>query len=287
MRLLTVSLALATAGLLACGTTTPTAPAGPDPQASSLAAQKLCYVFQHAGEACRASEDLVEAGGRTLKVAATIAHQMDLPGGAARNVSYAISLKGEEPGLPIEVLAKGTDPTDALDRGAQEWAALAGTALVDAVRDTGKSEAVAATLKASQRAPADAEAPAALTVGGLRAYPGISDFRGAPSGGPVVDHAALLEALSSEVTRLDANASHALLVSMKHDGNRMVCEKGEIDGKQASGVCAAATAFAWPAPVSPYSVRQVYVFVPGGTPPEARPAPAPDTDAAPVQDAPQ
>lgn len=279
MRLVTVSLALVSiAGVAGCGSSTPTAPVGADPQASSLAAQKLCYVFQHAGEECRASEDLVEAGGRTIKVAATIAHQMDLPGGAARNVAYAISLKGEEPGLPIEVLAKGTDPNDALDRGAQEWAALAGTALVDAVRDTGRSEAVAATLKASQRAPADAEAPAALPVGGLRAYPGISDFRGAPSGGPVVDHVSLLEALSSEVIRLDTDAPHALLVSMKHDGNRMVCEKGEIDGKNVAGVCAAARSFAWPAPVTPYSVRQVYVLVPGGTPPEARPAPAADTD---------
>jgi hypothetical protein len=265
--------ALAALLLAACSfSSEPPAPPGPDPQATTLAAQKLCYVFEYVDEDCRASQDVVEAGDRTLRVEAVVENAMDLPGGAARNVAYRVSLKGEEPAYRVEVVAKGTDPRDALDRGAQEWAALAGTALVDAVRDTGRSAAVHAALVAGRRAPADSPVPSALTLGSFRAYPGISDFRGAVQGGPRLDHAGLLEALAGPLGGLDPDGLHSVVLAMKHDGSRVQCERGEIDGSGSTALCRAAASFAWPAPVSPYAVRQVYILVPAGTPPEARPA---------------
>ena len=265
--------------LAACtGTATTTPEAGPDPAASAVTAQKLCYVFQHVRDSCRASGDLVELDGRTLKVEATFKHQVDLPGGAARNIAYAVSLNGESAAYAVEVMAKGTDPDDAVDRAAQAWAALVGTAIADGIRDTGTSDAVAATLIAGKRMK-EGPAPAALPLGTFRVYPGIFDIRGAMQDGPHVDHAGLLEALSGPLSAAAAGKPHSVLVSMKHDGARMTCERGELDGRALIDVCAAAESFGWPAAATPYSVRQFYLMVPGPTPAGAVPPPAAETDA--------
>lgn len=266
-------------GFTACtGNATPTPPPGPDPTASAKAAQKLCYVFQHVGVDCRASQDLVEVGDDTFKVDGVITHQVDLPGGAARNVAFEAHRGPVTLAHPVEILGKGTSPDDALDRAAQEWAALAGTAIVDAVRDTGRSEAVVAALKAGKRAPADAEATPALAVGPFHAYPGIPDIRGAMSGGPRVDHQELLGVLLSELTDLDPGTPHTLSFSLKNPGSPQ-CDKAELDGERKDGVCNIIGAFAWPTPVQPYTVRQVYVLKPGPVPTPPAPPAATDTDA--------
>jgi hypothetical protein len=118
----------------------------------------------------------------------------------------------------------------------------------------------------------EGEAPAALPVGTFRVYPGIFDIRGAMQNGPHVDHAGLLEAVAGPLANLPAGKPHSLLVSMKHDGSRMTCERGELDGEAVLSVCSAAEAFGWPAAATPYSVRQFYLLVPGPTPAGAVPA---------------
>jgi hypothetical protein len=255
----------------ACSTPPP-APAGPDPEATRLAAQKLCYVFQYVDERCRPSEDLVEVGDATYRVAATIHHRMDIAGQAARGVRFEISLDGQPPTFGVDGLGKGLSSTDALDRAAQEWAALAGTAFVDAIRATGRADAVRASLAVAGRAPKGDGDPA-VRAGPFLAYPGLSDFRGAPQGGPIVDHEGLIGALQSEVIALDASRPHSLLVIVKHDGSRFVCERGQIDGEDVGRVCEVAASFSWPPPVTPYAVRQFYVLSPT---PEAPEQPAVD-----------
>lgn len=278
---------LALAITLAACTGTPPAPEGPDPEATRIAAQKLCIVFDYVDVKCRASEDLVEAGDRTLRVAATIRHRVEVAGQAAYSVRYEVSLHGEAPGYAVDVLGKGLSPADALDRAAQEWAALAGTAIVDGVRATGRTDAGQAALARVGRAP-KGEGPPAIPLGGFQVYPGLADFRGAAQGGPVIDHPGLLGALASELTGLDAARPHSLLVSVKHDGTRFVCETGQIDGADVTRVCDAAAAFGWPPPVRQYAARQFYLLVPASNAEDtAPPATAATPEAAPAEPAPE
>jgi len=261
--------------LVACtGNATPTPEVGPDPQASAAGAKRLCYVFQHVGAECRASQDLVEVGDVTLKVDATIRHQVDLPGGAARNVAFEVHSGGKVIAAPIEILGKGNDPADAVDRAASDWAAMAGTAIVDASRDDGTSSAVIAALKAGRRSP-EGLVSGPIAVGPFHAYPGIPEIRGAMAGGPKVDHAGLLGAAVSHLSKLDADTPHTVLFSVQNDGTA-TCEKARVDGKPDSTLCGIAAAWGWPTPASPYQVRQVYILKPGPVP--ASPA-ASDTDA--------
>jgi hypothetical protein len=258
--------------LAGCTGGAPAPEPGPDPEATRIAAQKLCIVFQYVDVKCRASEDLVEAGDRTLRVAATVRHKVDVAGTAARSVRYEVSLNGEPPGFGVDVLGKGLSPADALDRAAQEWAALAGTAIVDAVRHTGRADAAHAALARVGRA-AKGEGPLGLSSGPFTVYPGLSDFRGAAQGGPNVDHEGLVGVLASEILALDPSTPHSLLVAVTHDGVRFACESGQIDGRDVDRVCQVAASFTWPAPVRQYSARQFYAIVPRAQP---APAAAPD-----------
>lgn len=295
-------IAILLAALAACTGGTPPAPSGPSPEATQSAVKTLCLVFAHVGERCQASEDLVVAGDTRLRVAATIQHAMDLGGQATRSVRYQASLGGEPVSYDVDVLGKGTDPADAFDRAAQEWSALAGTALVDAARHTGRSDAVRAVLASARRTTPGPGEPA-HEIGPFLAYPGLPDFRGAVQGGPRVNHVRLLEALSSEIGSVSADSPHSLLVIVRHDGERFRCERGQIDGEDVQRVCDVAGAFGWPAPVSrKYSLRQFYMLRPAegvaepegaaGTPKieapdteaperEAPDTEAPDTDASP------
>lgn len=267
------------AALAACTSGTPPAPSGPSPEATQAAGTTLCLVFAHVGERCQASEDLVVAGDTRLRVVATVQHAMDLGGQATRSVRYQASLGGEPLSYDVDVLGKGTDPADAFERAAQEWSALAGTALVDAARHTGRSDAVRAVLASVKRATPGPGEPA-HKVGPFLAYAGLPDFRGAVQGGPRVDHERLLAALSSEIGAVNPKTPHSLLVIVRHDGQRFVCERGQIDGEDVQRVCDVAAAFGWPAPVSrKYSVRQFYMLRPaeGVAEPEGTPASS-DTD---------
>ena len=264
-------LALPLTLLAACSGGAPAEPAGPDARGSALVAEKLCFVFRHVKETCRNSEDLVEVGDKTIKVEATEKTRLDFPGGAMRNFVVTFSLKGEAPSYGVEFVSKGTSVDNAWDRGAQEWAALAGTAVVDAMVDNGTS---VATHRVSKK---PGEVPTVGTRGPFRVYPGVSDFRGAPKGGPVVDHEGLMTALAGEIDGLDASGPHSVMVKMKIEGSSAVCEAGQIDGKDVGAVCERASAFAWAAPLSPYTVRQFYMLVPG----EPVLAPAAPVEAAP------
>jgi hypothetical protein len=217
----------------------------------------------------------VEVGARTLRVEATLEQEVKMAGGAARNLAFRVSLRGEEPGMRIDVLGKGSSPKDADDRAAQEWAALAGTALVDAFRDTGRSEAVFHILSRDKRPPGPEPEPA-HQAGSFRVYPGIADFRGAVKGGnPKVDHGPLLQAMVSDLAALEVSRPHVVLVSVRHDG-RVECEKVQVDGVDSPRLCDVARAFAWPAPETPYAARQTYVLVPGDMPPEPPSIPVPE-----------
>ena len=163
-----------------------------------------------------------------------------------------------------------------MDRAANDWAAMAGTAVVDAIRDDGTNAAVLAALKAGKRAP-DGLATAPLEVGPFHAYAGIPEIRGAMAGGPKVDHAGLLGVLVSDLSKLDASQSHTVMLSVQNDGTAK-CDKAQVDGKDDQGLCQIVAAFGWPTPASPYSLRQVYVLKPGPVPAPA--ATDSDTDGA-------
>lgn len=269
--------------LAGCPSSTPEPAAGPDPQATRFAAQKLCYVFEYVDIKCRASEDLVEAGEHTLRVAATVQHRVDVARQAAISVRFEFALADEPPGHGVDVLGKGLSASDALDRAAQEWAALVGTAIVDGVRDLGRSDANRAALAMSGRGSKGPGEPA-IELDGFRVYPGLSDFRGAAQGGPRVDHASVIGALRSDLQPLSGDSAHSLLLAVQHDGSRFVCEKGRIDGRDSQRVCDVATTVPWPAPVTKYAARQFYLLVPapaesgepsGEPPPETPMEPAP------------
>lgn len=254
--------------LAACSGTATTEPAGPDPQASAVAAQNLCYIFQHAGDECRASQDLVEAGTRTLKVEATIEQQLAMSGGATRYVGFEVKTGGKTAMHRVRILGKGAGDKageQAVQRAAQEWAALAGTALVDSVRDDGTSTALVAGMKAGSLLPADAAPTPAISVGPFHAYPGIPDIRGAMQGGPSMDHAGLLAAMESQLAGLDGARLHTLQIIIRNDG-AVTCESVEVDGSADMKLCGVVGAFGWPSPASPYGVKQVYQLVPGPAP---------------------
>jgi len=234
----------------------------PDALGSSLAAQKLCYVFRYVKESCHVKGNVAQVGERSIPVDLTIVFQThsNLPGGSARNLSVAFSMAGEPPNYAVQSLARGSDARDALDRGAQEWAALAGTAVVDAFRDTGVSVA------AHQVSRHPGDAPVAVQRGPFHAYPGVGDFRGAPKGGPFLDHEALLGSLAGSIDGLDPSKPHSLYLAMKHDGQSMTCERGQIDGVDVGAVCERAAGASWAEPLSPYMVRQFYMLMPGRGP---------------------
>lgn len=234
----------------------------PDPQATRLAGEKLCYVFQYAGKKCRFSEDVLEVDDATYRIRATITYAVDLGGQAARMVRYEASIRGEEPAYAVEILGKGMSVDDALDRAAQEWAGLAGTAIADAALDTG-SRAVAHATKASGKK-VEGEPLPALELGSFRVYPGIYDLRGVVAPDETLDHEGLLQLLASEIASLDTDRPHSLLVSVQFDGKRFVCERATVNGADSARVCEIAETFAWPGPVSRYHLRQFYMLVPQG-----------------------
>jgi hypothetical protein len=229
----------------------------PDATASALTAQKLCYVFRHVKESCKVSENVVTVGDKAIKVETTVLYKKDVPGLALRHLMVEFSTDGQEPAFAVRSVAKGLNEQSTFDRGAQEWAAFAGTAVVDAMRSNGVSEAAHSVSKRK------GDAPAVGQRGPFHVYPGVSDFRGAPEGGPFVDHAGLIEALASEIDTLDPNKSHSLLVSLKRDDASLTCEQGQVDGVDSGELCLRAASFSWAKPLSTYSVRQFYLLVPG------------------------
>ncbi|TVQ90387.1 MAG: hypothetical protein EA397_12430 [Deltaproteobacteria bacterium] len=236
-------------------------PPGPDPDATRLAGERLCYVFQHAGKPCRVSEDLVEVEGKTYRLGATITYSVDLGGQAARMVRYEASISGEPLSYGVEILGKGTSPTDALSRAAEEWAGLAGTALADAVLDTGVRAATHATLRAGGKK-VEGDPPPAVQIGSYTAYPGAHDLRGATAPGAAMDHLGLLEAIRGEIDALDPSRPHSLLFSVQFDGKGFRCERAMIDGVDHEQACRVASTFEWPEPANRYQLRQFYMLVP-------------------------
>ncbi|MFK7931141.1 MAG: DUF6348 family protein [Myxococcota bacterium] len=278
--------------LAACSGGAALEPKGPNPQASAMAAERLCFVFQHAGETCRASQDLVEVGERTLKVEATIVTSAEAAGLATRYVAFEVDHAGKTAMHPVRIMGKGAGSDTAsaseaaLARAAQDWAALAGTALVDSIRDSGRSEALISAMKAGRLAPKEATAPPSIAVAGFHAYPGIVDLRGTMQGGPSMDHPGLLQAMDAELAGLDPGQVHTLLFTMRNDGS-VTCESAEVDGVAFDRLCPVIASFGWPTPSSPYGLKQAYVLVPGAPPavtPDPVDAGSDGADAPPVEE---
>lgn len=251
----------------ACSSNTPAGPVNElSEKASFLGAEKICYLLQHGGDECRVSGALVEYGGTTLSVKGVIRFAVDA-GGAARNVAFSIH-RGDEVILhPVEAMGKGMAEADALERSSQTWAAIAGTAAVDAVRNTGKSDVAMAALKAGRKAGADATAAPAIESANFVVYPGIPNIIGAMEGGPAMDHEAMVTVLTSAVGTLRAGEFHTITLAVRNAGS-IACDRVEVNGISKPELCSSLSGYPWPKPAAAtgYVLKQVYVYRPSGGP---------------------
>lgn len=282
MHRLAHSLALAAPiALAACGGSS--GPAA-DAEAGKLAADMLCEVWVKAGGACTVeaadgTPGKASADGHAFAVTVTPLQESPLQVETLVNLQVDLSVDGTaRPGWGGNQVGRGADRAKAIRHALNEWSAITLVPAIDALRNTGSSQALAGI----HDLPA---APSALPQGRHAVYLGHTQLKGATRDKQPIDAAGLLSAVAPRAEGWADDALHTITVVMEVSINRLSGTEtrqctSTVDGVPDEALCELARAFDWPKGGPGYIARQTYVFAPkpAGWPPAV---PAVDPSAAP------
>ena len=229
----------------ACGAG-PTAPAGPDPRASDVAAENLCKLFRGAQLACAREGTSLQTDAGALAVTArfdTLDERLGIT-----TFRGSVTVEDGPRVWSTRMGGFGSGREEALERGLHEWALVDGLALVDALR----ADPTQAALRSIEPTAADT----GLVVGDRPVFRGWTLQRPALEQG--VDHTELVRRLEPVVVGFDAGP-HAIRIEVSR-ANGPLTVGCSVDGA-APAPCPALDGVPWPE-VPGYELRQTYMVRP-------------------------
>jgi hypothetical protein len=232
-------------GLLGGGAS---APAGPDPDATSAAVDALCKLYEGAHVDCERSSGRATAGDDALGVSVTLYEVEESFGQVTWSGTVDVTLDGQT--LSSRARGYGWSKEEAYERGFHEWALVAGVALVDWRLGDGRP-----ALKAVE----PEWTPESLTLGDRSVLRGWSLVRGLVDGG--IDHADLLSRVAPVSGAMSPDAPHTLRIEVTHDMGEEPTWTCEIDAVPSDELCRLARTYPWPEGVM-WEAKQLYLVLP-------------------------
>lgn len=234
--------------------------------ASELAATDLCDLFDRASAPCEVTGTTAK-GPSSIDVAARQLGVITKGGVVLVDVAIDLTVDGTpRPELTCTAVGYGPTPEASTTTAITEWQDRCGTAIVDALVDSGQSSALGERNLKSELL--------RLTVGNHRAYPGKTLMKGQLEGGPTGNHPMLLSFIEPALGSIASDTPHFLQIELTMSGAMASEARCLIDGEESVDLCKAARDYPWPKGDPKYVVKQTYALTPA---PQGKPAddPAP------------